>query len=366
MNTSPNIVGYGLCGQDEPYLRQTLDEFKRLCDEVIILCNNSTQDTMNLIRSYGFDIAFDNREWGKYQWKMKEDFVKSHVMKKRPDLCVCLDMDEVFDKELTKEKLIELYNMPHEAFYFWIVNLWDDGYCRERNFWNIRAWKPVKANGLEWKRTPVHCGLAPAWAYYYGFYSPYLLKHYGLQDAERRAMKSKRYDTYDPNSKFMQPEYYQSLRGGVKVIPFNEDELHQEVVEYVTNIKQKITKRTMENKEYVYIKTKAGETALVPKNKIQDYLKQGCQYVGEYKELENTLDEILNEDPAGVEPDYVAPTITANEVQERVEVFRCGQCGKEFDSQKGLRGHSMGAHQNQHIKQALEETVEKVKRWSWN
>jgi len=26
----------------------------------------------------------------------------------------------------------------------------------------------------------------------------------------------------------------------------------------------------------------------------------------------------------------------------------------------------MGAHKNQHVKQAFDETVEKVKRWSWN
>jgi hypothetical protein len=347
-------------------LRQTLDEFARLCDTTIILCNNTPSELVDVIRSYGFEIVFDHREWGKYQWQMKEDFVKKHVMEKRPDLCICLDMDEVFDKELTKEKLLELYNEPHEAYYFWIVNLWDDGYCRERNFWNIRAWKPVKENGLEWKRTPVHCGLAPAWAYHYGYYSPYLLKHYGLKDAERRKLKSERYDTYDPKSQFMQPEYYKSLRSQVKVLPFIEEELHQEVVDYVRNIKQKITKRNMEKVEYVYIQTKIGETALVPKKKIQDYLKQGCKYIGEYKEFEDTLNEILEGDTTTVEPARVEPTLTTREVEEKVESFRCGQCGKEFDSQKGLRGHTMGAHKNQHVKQAFDETVEKVKRWSWN
>lgn len=362
MNSTPKIVGYGLCGTDEPYLRQTLDEFARLCDETVILCNNTPPEMVDVIRSYNFHVVFDNREWGKYQWQMKEDLVKKYVVNLRPDLCVCLDMDEVFDSKLTKEELYKLYQSPNESFYFWIVNLWDDGYCRERNFWNIRAWKWLPKNGLEWKRTPVHCGLAPAWAYYYGFYSPFVLKHYGLKDAQRRQMKAERYDVYDPKAKFMSTEYYKSLRSQVKVLPFDEDALHQEVVDYVRNIKQKVTKRIMEKVEYVYIKTKAGETALVPKKKIDDYLKQGCQYIGEYKELEDTLDELLQEDTPVVA--RVEPTIQVTEREEAMEVFRCGQCGREFDSQKGLRGHTMGAHQNQHIK-AQEEAPAK-KRWSWN
>ena len=86
MNKKPNIVGYGLCGKNEPYLEATLDEFKRLCDETIICCNNAGWKELSIIKRYGFKTVQDPREWGVNQWKIKEDFVTNHVAKLKPDL----------------------------------------------------------------------------------------------------------------------------------------------------------------------------------------------------------------------------------------------------------------------------------------
>lgn len=305
MNSNPRIVGYGVCGPNEPYLETTLKEFQRLCDVTIICLNNAGKEEIDLIKQYGFKTVEDTREWGKLQWKIKEDFVTNHVSKLKPDLCVCLDMDERFDKNLTKEKLYELYKNPFEAFYFYIINLWDDGYAPNRSFWNIRAWKWRHDFGTLWPRKPLHCGLAPEWTWSRAYYSPYILVHYGLKDAERRRKKSERYDIYDPKAKFMSKEYYNALNSTPNVYPFDEDERHAEVVQYVQDIKQKYTFRPMQKEEVVWIRTKKGELAAVPKNKIQDYLNQGCEYVGEHHSLENTLDEIL-EDKAELPPDEPA------------------------------------------------------------
>jgi hypothetical protein len=77
MNTSNHykIIGYGICGPNEKYLTQTLDCFKSLCDHTVILGNNIDDDSERLIKSYGFDLLKDNREWGLNQHKIKEEFV---------------------------------------------------------------------------------------------------------------------------------------------------------------------------------------------------------------------------------------------------------------------------------------------------
>jgi hypothetical protein len=356
----PKIVGYGILGPEEPYLAATLDNLASLCDEVIICGNNATQQ--DEVTKRGFHYVEDNREWGKHQWEIKRDFVTTHVAGLNPHMVVCVDMDEVFDKHLTKEGLYELYDTEFDAFYFWIINLWDDGYNRERTFPNIRAWKWKPELGFEWKQTPVHCGLAPQWTYYYGFYSPYILKHYGLKDKNKREAKAKRYDVYDPNAKFMAKEYYQSLRSEATVLPFDEDALHQEAVDAAEKAKQKAVKplKSMEQ-EIAYVKTKNFGVIPVPKEKLEDYLKQGHEFVGDDASMEESIEEVLADGPASVEPEDPKPVIESIEaIDDADEQFVCGQCQAKFDSRKGLRGHTMGAHQNQHIK-----AEESKKRWSW-
>jgi len=316
---APKIVGYGVAGPNEPRLEATLQEFTRLCDEVIICGNNIDETSKEKITSRGFSFVEDNREWGINQWKIKEDFLTKHVSKLKPDLCVCLDMDEVFDKNLTKEGLYKLYNSQFPAFYFFIVNLWDEGYSPDRNFWNIRAWK---WNGeTKFPRKNLHCGLAPEWTWARAFYSPYILKHYGLKDKERRELKAKRYDKYDPNARFIAKEYYSSLRSNPQVLPFDEDQLHQTVVQYVQDIKQKYIQPMEKKEDFIIIETPKGETAYVPKNKLADYTKQGCKVVGDYNAIEKIIDKINDEVPK--------------------ETYICGQCGKTFDSKRKLTGHRL-------------------------
>lgn len=355
MNTNPHIVGYGICGPNEPYLEDTLKEFVRLCDVTVICGNNITDAERRLLTQYGVEFVEDNREWGKLQWQIKEDFVTNVVSTFNPDLCVCLDMDEVFDSALTKEGLYELYKNPFHAYYFYIINLWDDGYNPLRSFWNIRAWKWDKELGTRWPRKNLHCGLAPEWTWARAFYSPYILKHYGLKDKSRREHKAKRYDVYDPKAKFIAKEYYDSLRSNPQVEPFDEDKLHHDVVQYVHDIKQKYSQPTMQKEELVYIKTKAGETVPVPKKKLDDYTRQGCVYVGELNELEDTLDEILADRtplvaqpviPKVGEQTFGEQKIAAPEPElQEVAQFKCGRCGLAFDSPRRLRGHMMGKHQ---------------------
>lgn len=292
------IVGYGIVGPNEPYLAETLKEFARLCDDVILCFNNPTMAERDLVESFGFKHVEDVREWGVNQWRIKEDFVTKHVAMLRPDMCVCLDMDEVFDKSVTKESLLKLYETPFEAFYFRIINLWDDGYAPDRSFWNIRAWKWNDEYGTRWPRKALHCGLGPDWTWTRGFYAPHLLIHSGLKDKERRELKAKRYDKYDPNAKFMSKDYYDALRKETHILPFDENKILEEVVQYVHDIKQKYVNPSMQTQDLIQIKIPNGEIVTVPRSKKADYLKRpGHEFVGDYKIVVDKLDALLEEMP---------------------------------------------------------------------
>jgi hypothetical protein len=210
------IVGYGICGSGEAdrYLKLTLDNFKALCDETIILCNNTTEKEEKLIKKYKFHIIKDEREWGKNQHHIKEDFLKNHVAKLNPDATLCLDMDEVL--EVTRQDLEE-YAEKGQAWYVYIANLWNEGYRSDWSFWNVRfwcwQWKEKLGDGFfKFENRPLHCGLAPKWCYTLNLHAPFLLTHYGLKEKENRMRKVARYEKYDPNQVYRSKSYYEALK----------------------------------------------------------------------------------------------------------------------------------------------------------
>jgi hypothetical protein len=218
------IIGYGICGEGEAkrYLKGTLDNFKLLCDDTIILLNGECKEEKKLIKEYGFKTVTDKRVWGENQNRIKQDFMKK-VEKLNPDWCVCLDMDEVLDT--TREEL-EKYGQKCRAYYVYIANMIDDGWNRQWSFWNIRFWKWDKDVlghfGEEFYRfeaRPLHCGLAPRWAYLHGSYAPIILLHYGLKDANDRQRKVERYQKFDPNAVYRDKSYYDFL-STAKAEPF--------------------------------------------------------------------------------------------------------------------------------------------------
>lgn len=265
------VIGYGVCGKNERYLENTLKEFKRLCDHTIIVCNNTDKKSKDLIKSYGFDIVVDNRVWGENQHKIKEDFVKT-LGKYNPDWLICLDMDEVFDPSLTREKFEE-YTQQCESMYVYIVNLWGTGWKREWSFWNIRAWKWKGESMTKFVNRPLHCGLAPEWAYHYGTNVPVILWHYGLKDTDVRKRKIDRYRQFDPKAVYRDKSYYDALSSK----DFEEiNTLYiQESIEKETLPLKK--KKILQNnaKEFVYVMRNDGKILDIPKESLTEHLKRG-------------------------------------------------------------------------------------------
>lgn len=216
-------------GPNEKYLNKSLNEFKRLCDDVLIATNNADEDTKKLIDSFGFSHYEDNREWGIYQPDIKTDLLKK-AGELNPDWIIALDADEVFAPEFTRQEAEKLASGTEIAYYFMIVNLYNDEehFAHSKGiqrFWNIRFYKYMPEYGLQFQRKSLHCGLGPPITYKYGWYAPFYIKHYGLMLKEDRLRKAQRYNQYDPNRKFKAGEYYNELIQDLKMIPFDKEGL---------------------------------------------------------------------------------------------------------------------------------------------
>lgn len=275
-----NIVGYGIVGPGEAdrYMEATLKEFDRLCDTTILLGNNIGEKERKLIQKYGFSLVEDNRIWGENQHRIKEDFVRNHVAKLNPDLTVCLDMDEVF-ANVTRESLEKLD--PRDAYYVFIVNLWEEGYRSDWSFWNVRVWGWHREldNFFVFENRPLHCGLAPKWCYMLNKHAPFVLEHYGLKEKASRTRKIERYEQFDPKQVYREPSYYNALRSD-NWEKYDRDKIIEDVTKNVASLKQPDGKLLpfQRNVEKVLLE-RDGMMIDCDKGKEIHYLRQGFKIV---------------------------------------------------------------------------------------
>jgi hypothetical protein len=209
------IVGIQVCGPHEKYLEKSLNEFKRLCDDAIIATNNADENTIKTIESFGYNHYEDNREWGIYQPDIKTNLLEK-AGELKPDWIIALDADEVFAPEFTREEAEKLANGKEVAYYFLVVNLYNDEQhfahsTGIQRFWNIRFYKYMPEFGLQFLRKSLHCGLGPPITYKYGWHAPFYLLHYGLMLPEDRERKQARYRKYDPKKIYKAGTYYDEL-----------------------------------------------------------------------------------------------------------------------------------------------------------
>jgi hypothetical protein len=334
------VIGYGVCGPGEAdrYLRGTLEEFKRLCDETVIVLNNATDKEKKMIDEYGFHTYEDNREWGTQQYAIKQRLVDDHVKYLNPDWCVCLDMDEILDPSLDKEGFKEMEKWA-DSIYVFIVNMWEEGIRMDWSFWNVRAFRWIEGE-TEFKRQALHCGLAPQWAYWYGLYSPYYLKHYGLKKREDRQKKIKRYEKYDPKAAMRDRSYYDALNTD-NYDEWDEKELKRLVVEDYEKHNKPLKRKNMvkANEEKLYAMTSpSGVIVRVPEGQIKEHQGREFVLISEYKEPEPIM---IGKRPSAPVEEKVEEV--KEEVKEEGEVnpLECAICGFVAKSKAGLTRHSV-------------------------
>jgi hypothetical protein len=209
------IIGQCVVGPGEArrYLKQTLDEFDRLCDDAIIALCNAGPEEKELVDRYGFWSYEDNREWGTHQPHIKTELLR-RIHRLQPDWVLVLDADETVPT--VERSDLEAITCHRESCYFYVVNLWNDEehYSRTLSFWNVRFYKADIDRGIQFLKRPLHCGNAPP--YFYSMpskesYVPHILLHRGLMDPDDRKRKYARYQQYDPKARYKDKSYYDAL-----------------------------------------------------------------------------------------------------------------------------------------------------------
>jgi hypothetical protein len=232
------IIGQMVCGPNEKWLQETLDEFTRLCDQAIIVTCNATDYEKRLIKKHRFWTYEDNREWGRFQPDIKTDLL-TKILRLVPDWILALDADETMPG--TDRDDLERIAKGREGTFFYVVDLWNDRlhYSKALSFWNVRYYKADASKGVQFLRKPLHCGNAPP--YFYTIppkksYTPQILLHKGLMFKEDRLRKVERYQEYDPNAIHKGREYYDALVAESSGSEYNQEKVKQHLEEYCRSL----------------------------------------------------------------------------------------------------------------------------------
>ena len=289
------IWGFITVGEGEVhrYLKNALERLSELTDGIVIACNASDKDTRSYLAKIKKAKVYDFSERERYEWGRKQNIIKQklfYLMERESAedafWVVCIDSDEVLDKRLTREKLEELTTRDEIAYTFYCVQLWDsekqmrvDGGWG--NFRNVRFYKYIKNADHSFQNSPLHCGLAPIYAYKWAADAEYLFKHYGYMKPEDRKKKVQRYNKYDPNGRYFSKEWYNSILGKPTIKPFDEDKLGEKL-KYKPKkpLKDKYILKEMKQKIY-FIKNKYGKVFSVSESQIGDHKRKGIEIIGE-------------------------------------------------------------------------------------
>jgi len=302
------FVGYLVVGPNEKRLSEALRDID-WCDTTCVCLNNADEASVALCESLGVKIYHDNREWGKEQWKIKQEFFNRLVNEgivKAGDWIIAKDADEIFDN-LDRAKAEELAKKGGAGYYVYIVNLYNEGYSKVQSFWNVRMWQYQPSWNNTWTKRNLHCGLAPTHIYRWANFAPIILWHYGLKDKEDRDRKVARYKKYDPQNKWMRmnDSYYKFLASDAPVTELDNDLLNR-VENFANKTNHKLVKERNMNKEKIHYVRRHWDGSLipVPEHQLAEHLKrkQGGEKMFEY------VGEV--EASSGVEAPVEAPVET--------------------------------------------------------
>ena len=236
------IIGQMVCGPGEAdrYLKETLDDFARLCDDVVVSLCNATPKEEKLVRSYDFRSYYDNRIWGEKQPYIKTDLLRK-IMQLDPDWIIVLDADETLPT--IDRRIFEGLTEGRDSMYFYVVNLWNDPghYAKSTSFWNVRAYRPKATTDHQFLKKALHCGNAPP--YFYSLparktYVPHIMLHKGLMNKLDRERRVERYNQFDPQAIHKGREYYDMLASAGSGSIYKQDEVLAKLNEFYGSIKR--------------------------------------------------------------------------------------------------------------------------------
>ena len=157
----------------ERWIKQSIESIYDFCDEIIILDDNSTDDTKNICTQFDKVVDIHTKTDSSFDEARDRNFLLNMALKRKPDVLLSLDGDEIFlpdSGKIIREEIDILYP-DVQVFEFQLFTLWDnpiqirfDGAFS--SFWQKRMFRlKDQPTDLRINESPypgnLHCGSIP-------------------------------------------------------------------------------------------------------------------------------------------------------------------------------------------------------------
>jgi glycosyltransferase involved in cell wall biosynthesis len=204
------IIGMMLVKNEaNKFLEKTLDQVSKVCDKIIIMDDNSDDETVEICSKYTDliycedKLSFENNE-SSIREKLFRLTIKECDFNK--DWILCLDADEVLTDdsiEIFSDQIREAEKNNCNAIGFKLFDMWNDAQYRDDSLWTAhnRMWiMCMKYNEQlsegEWLNQKLHCGRFPQVSginCYFDRENSLEIKHMGWSTSQNRKRKYDRY-----------------------------------------------------------------------------------------------------------------------------------------------------------------------------
>lgn len=202
----------------DKYLFEIIENNLKFCDEVCILDDHSTDNTIEICKSFGERVFIKNAVYSwEQEWSLRNELLE-FALERNPKYLISIDADEIYDYKtfLNDYKHIIDNDIKVVSFHFYDIWTEDRNYYRDDKYFSvgtgIRMCRSDSLKEYKWDEHRRHCGSLPSSIFNnFTYIANTKVKHLGYAKYEDRLRKYKEKILDDSKFEYYSKETYEAI-----------------------------------------------------------------------------------------------------------------------------------------------------------